>query len=590
MKLSHTWDMNHPNRRLPGGHRWLATLAAVLGALFFLPSDHAHAQVGGGGTTTFTTSTTTHTTVTETNTGGGGGTTREFLTRLENGSAFDFSLDKALGDPAVRQAVHRALWGARQELETASQGDARIFGIQGLTITKWRGGGSRQLQAEKVSQQFSVTTTQTLGPGITLIGPEQSVTYFVPAGTTNINTNTHTETFLDRLFSGGGGSTLRRRTDLFLEAEIGGRRVLILDYLPVLGTYVSGLPTALAQRGALIGVHDTAIRDLNGRLFRLRGGNGWMSGPGGDADFDSGGKDTLVEADAVAPPVGQIEWFVSGDFGQFDSDPGGLAASADGDTWAGSVGVEFASLKDIVLGLGITGVESDQDLGNGLGGMDIDGVAVSGYASWTPGPVWLDVLYSYGHFQDSLHRQTLTDGLAFADPDSSSHAVSLNGGWNLEMGRVLTGPYAGLRYLSGDLDGYRERGGGREALAVEGQDYESLVTELGWQVSLPISTSLGRVTPQLRAVWERENLADDDTVGAQLTQSPFGRLHGGNLTGVNGVRMSGRSGDREEDWLSLSAGVLIELNDWSSLILDYEENFRGSGSERYAGIRASFRF
>jgi hypothetical protein len=43
--------------------------------------------------------------------------------------------------------------------------------------------------------ETSVTTTTTIGPATILIGENQSQTYFVPAGTQNINTNTHTESF-----------------------------------------------------------------------------------------------------------------------------------------------------------------------------------------------------------------------------------------------------------------------------------------------------------------------------------------------------------------------------------------------------------
>lgn len=41
----------------------------------------------------------------------------------------------------------------------------------------------------------SASTTVSLGPGTIFIGPDQSQTFFVAAGTTNFNTNTHTETF-----------------------------------------------------------------------------------------------------------------------------------------------------------------------------------------------------------------------------------------------------------------------------------------------------------------------------------------------------------------------------------------------------------
>jgi hypothetical protein len=45
--------------------------------------------------------------------------------------------------------------------------------------------------------ETSTTTTTTVGPATILIGKDQSQTYFVPAGTVNVNTNTHTEYFLD---------------------------------------------------------------------------------------------------------------------------------------------------------------------------------------------------------------------------------------------------------------------------------------------------------------------------------------------------------------------------------------------------------
>lgn len=58
-------------------------------------------------------------------------------------------------------------------------------------------GGFRQVET-KVEQreEVSVTTDLSIGPATILIGENQSVTYFVPAGTTNLNTNTHTETFI----------------------------------------------------------------------------------------------------------------------------------------------------------------------------------------------------------------------------------------------------------------------------------------------------------------------------------------------------------------------------------------------------------
>ena len=43
----------------------------------------------------------------------------------------------------------------------------------------------------------SITTTTTFGPATILIGTDQSTTFFVAPGTTNVNVNTHTATFFD---------------------------------------------------------------------------------------------------------------------------------------------------------------------------------------------------------------------------------------------------------------------------------------------------------------------------------------------------------------------------------------------------------
>ena len=44
--------------------------------------------------------------------------------------------------------------------------------------------------------ETTVTTSSTFGPATILIGEDQSVVFFVVAGTINVNTNTHTETFV----------------------------------------------------------------------------------------------------------------------------------------------------------------------------------------------------------------------------------------------------------------------------------------------------------------------------------------------------------------------------------------------------------
>lgn len=50
------------------------------------------------------------------------------------------------------------------------------------------------------STQETVTTTLSTGPSTVLVGEDQSEEFFVAAGTTNLNTNTHTETFVNTIY------------------------------------------------------------------------------------------------------------------------------------------------------------------------------------------------------------------------------------------------------------------------------------------------------------------------------------------------------------------------------------------------------
>lgn len=62
---------------------------------------------------------------------------------------------------------------------------------------------------------ISVTAQTTFGPQTILIGPDQTVEFFVAAGTINVNTNTHTETFMDQQFQ----ATVTHATDLVFTGQ-----------------------------------------------------------------------------------------------------------------------------------------------------------------------------------------------------------------------------------------------------------------------------------------------------------------------------------------------------------------------------------
>ena len=174
---------------------------ALLVAAQLLAFSSAWAAVGGGGntTTTTTTSTTSGTTFTDQFQ-----TERvdTFLTRITariNGgvTVYDQSFNVAFGQPAVTAAIA----AAQAALNAAVEPDPTIVGPTLISSTELLIDTDTDLVSQLLNHiETSVTTTTTFGPATILVGEDQSVPFIVDAGTLNINTNTHTQSFFDRLF------------------------------------------------------------------------------------------------------------------------------------------------------------------------------------------------------------------------------------------------------------------------------------------------------------------------------------------------------------------------------------------------------
>jgi len=180
----------------------LCSALAAAGWLFFQPTPVA----GQGGNTTTTTSTTSHSTFTvlaPVNL-----TSRGYSTQIlgvlsntanaSNTTVFNVTVNSGLDLLEMRQQLELA----RQAVQAAHTQS----GNQQLQISEAQLDSSQAPVSATTTNNTdiftgslqSVTTETTFGPGTILIGPDQSQTFFVPPGTTNVNTNTHTESFFNR--------------------------------------------------------------------------------------------------------------------------------------------------------------------------------------------------------------------------------------------------------------------------------------------------------------------------------------------------------------------------------------------------------
>jgi uncharacterized protein YhjY with autotransporter beta-barrel domain len=337
----------------------------------------------------------------------------------------------------------------------------------------------------------------------------------------------------------------------------------------IVSALLSGAPLTAAQRQILASLSQTLLQDINARLFRLRAGVNLR--PDG-AQGPTGGKEVKAP---VEETYHKWEIYTAGDYGYFDLDASGNQAGFQSDTWVATIGAEYRINRVFTVGLAGSYVNSGADLSGKIGSVDTEGFAFSAYGSAVVGHFYADLLYSLGTYDQDIRRNTFTGRTARGDTDALTNGIEFNTGYNFNCGNFRTGPIAGLSWLHGDIDGYQETGGGNAGLNIGGQDFDSLVSQLGWQASYVAQTGFGTLVPQLRASWDHEYLNGAQNVSASLQQSPFS--NGNSFTATSQTSAPGR------DWLNLGAGVSAQFGERLTVTADFTTHLFQERTTAYTG-------
>ncbi|MCE9520483.1 MAG: autotransporter outer membrane beta-barrel domain-containing protein, partial [Verrucomicrobia bacterium] len=287
------------------------------------------------------------------------------------------------------------------------------------------------------------------------------------------------------------------------------------------------------------------------------------------------------------PEVECWEVFTSFDYGNLDMDANRNFLGVQSNTYAESIGVEHAVTRHLLVGAGVSYLESDADRGT-----DVTGETLAAYASSVWGGLYADLLYGATLLDHHISRDTGFGGNAHAQPSSVTQTVSFNAGYNFHPGQWSLGPIAGVDYTHSKIDGYSETGGGTAATRVSEQSVDSLLTRVGVQASYRIGRSWGALTPQVRVGWERENFGSNDDLNAGLLQSPYYLVQGRTIRNTGaGYEVTVPGQDRTQDSMIVGAGVLMEIGGSLHLLLDYEGNFLSDGfAAHYGKVSLGWKF
>lgn len=356
------------------------------------------------------------------------------------------------------------------------------------------------------------------------------------------------------------------------------------DIEAIISALKSGIPLTSAQQQFLTTLSQAAMQDINARLFRMRAGVTLRDDSGTGAGGPTGpGRDGKEAKTVQEPELLRWELFASGNYGSFDLNDQGRRAGFEADTWVGTIGAEYRLTRNVSFGLAAAWIDGRADLSRKLGGIDSQGLALSAYGSAVWDNFYADLLYSFGRLDQDVRRNTFTGRTARGDTEATTNAIQFNTGYIFKLGQLHTGPIASLNWIHGDIDGYRETGGGSSNLVIPEQDVDSLISQLGWSTSYVITTSFGTIVPQIRASWDHEYLNSADSVSATLRQSPF--ANGGRYTA------SGQGAEAGRDYLNLGAGIESKLGDRVSLTLDYQTHlFQQRTTAHFGSVKIGIAF
>ncbi len=340
----------------------------------------------------------------------------------------------------------------------------------------------------------------------------------------------------------------------------------------------SGLLISSAQDMGIMSGIQGMLGDINGHLFTLRAGGGQEGGE--DEGLVMGEGDGPEDAIARTIPRSQLwQIYTTVNYSNVSLSSIREQAGVNSQTWAPGVGVERRFAPGFTAGFAANLLETHQSYTNGLGSLDVQGVALSTYVSYVRPSYWLDLLYSWGRYDLDSARNGGGFPQAQGETTAFSNALQLNAGWTFRVPawKLVHGPLAGVDWLHLNVDGYSETGGGAGALAYADRNVDSLISRVGWTVSRHFDTEFARITPQFRLTYERQNITSNTGTTVNLINLPFSAT---------------ASNERPaQNYVVAGAGVGFEFTQNFSMMLTYQGQFFRDNLQAHAGmVRFNYSF
>ncbi len=324
----------------------------------------------------------------------------------------------------------------------------------------------------------------------------------------------------------------------------------------ILALAQAGQPNALAQvLGAISGEELSAQitssidgsnqrgSQINGRIAALRSGATGISLD--DVAFNYRGTsvplgmafNALAAAEEPVPDEGFGGGLLDQRLGAFlnvtriggERDASAFEVGFDFDGYSVLGGVDWRFTDRFIAGAAAGWSALDSDLDFDGGGLDTQGVSLTGYGTWlltdrayldfAVAKLWND--YEQTRVVDlSLLGQGFSRSNALGSTDASQTSFSLGGGWDIPLGEWIYSPRGSVLFSSTDIDGFTESGADINDLIFADQELDSLLWTFSQSLSRSFSISTGAIQPYASLDLSRETRNDGFSISPVLRVRP----------------------------------------------------------------------
>lgn len=261
--------------------------------------------------------------------------------------------------------------------------------------------------------------------------------------------------------------------------------------------------------------------------------------------------------------------FVSTDYQNYDQDSNRFEGGFSRDTVGGTAGVDYMFGNGFVIGTALSYAHEFGNYDGVGGGFDHDAYGVQIYGSVVPIPnLFIDTVLGYTRKDYGFERRAsvtlapinrIVAGSTTGDTDGNEFRISVNTGYDFQLGMFTVGPRVGVSYRETTMDGFREQGSTGLELAYDNQNVQSLTTTAGIYGAVAISTGFGVIVPQGTFEYVHEFLDDQRSVGFRLVQE------------VAQQRFLFQTDRPDRDYFNLSVGASMVLPSGMQPFVNFRE-------------------